>query len=70
MASSDFCGQSLFCELILALVFTGLLSTHLKKTFKVICPIDFLIIFFKDILIILFFKDILMILLLFFSKIF
>jgi len=64
-ASSDFCGESLVCELILALVFTGLLSTHLKETFKVKCPIDFV-----DHFIIIFFRDILIILLLFSSKIF
>ena len=64
MASSDFCGQSLICKLILALVFIGLLSTHLKENFKVKCPIDFF-----DFIII-FFRNILIILLLFSSKIF
>jgi len=67
---SDFCGQSLICELILALVSLWLLVNSFKESFKEKRPIDFFIIFlffFLDILIILlFFKDILVILLLFF----
>jgi len=53
---SDFCRQSLVCELILALVSLWLLVNSFKETFKEKRPIDFfdyLIMFFsKDILII------------------
>jgi len=38
---SDFCGQSLICELILALVSLSLLVNSLKETFKEKCKIDF-----------------------------
>jgi len=37
----DFCGQSLICELILALVSLWLLVNSFKKTSKEKCPIDF-----------------------------
>jgi len=57
MTLSDFCGQSLVCELILTLVSLWLLINSFKETFKEIRPIDFfdyfIIIFFKYILIIL-----------------
>jgi len=64
---SDFCGQSLICELILTLVSLWLLVNLFKETSKEKRLIDFLIILFKDIFIILllFFQDILIILLLF-----
>jgi len=39
--SSDFYGQSLVCELILALVSLWLLVNSFKETFKEKCPIDF-----------------------------
>jgi len=39
--SSDFCGQSLICELILALVLLWLLVNSFKETFKEKRPIDF-----------------------------
>ena len=48
-----FCGQSLICELILALVSLWLLVNSFKKTSKEKRPIDFFIILFKDILFIL-----------------
>ena len=48
-----FCGQSLICEVILALVSLWLLVNSFKETSKEKRPIDFLIILFKDILIIL-----------------
>jgi len=38
---SDFCGQSLICGLILALVSLWLLVNSFKETFKEKCPIDF-----------------------------
>jgi len=38
---SDFYGQSLICELILALVSLWLLVNSFKETSKVKCPIDF-----------------------------
>jgi len=38
---SDFCGQSLICELILALVSLCLLVNSFKETFKKKYPIDF-----------------------------
>jgi len=38
---SDFCGQSLICELILALVSLWLLVNSFKETFKEKRPIDF-----------------------------
>ena len=41
MVLSDFCGQSLVCELILALVSLWLLVNSFKETFKEKCPIDF-----------------------------
>jgi len=48
---SDFYGQSLVCELILALVSLWLLVNSFKETFKEKCVIDFfdyfIIIFFK-----------------------
>ena len=48
---SDFCGQSLVCELILVLVSLWLLVNSFKETFKEKCPIDFfdyfIIIFLK-----------------------
>jgi len=51
---SDFYGQSLICELILALVSLWLLVNSFKETFAEKRPIDFfIIILFKDILIIL-----------------
>jgi len=51
---SDFSGQSLICELILALVSLWLLVNSFKETSKEKCLIDFcFIILFKDILIIL-----------------
>jgi len=50
---SDFCGQNLICELILALVSLWLLVNSFKETFKEKHPIDFFIILFEDILIIL-----------------
>jgi len=58
---SDFCRQSLICELILALVSLWLLVNSFKETSNEKRPIDFFIIFFKYILIIL---------LLFFSRYF
>jgi len=57
---SDFCGQSLICELILALVSLWLLVNSFKETFKEKC-----LIYFFDYFIIIFFHDILIILLLF-----
>jgi len=68
---SDFCGQSLACELILALVSHWLLVNSFKETFKEKRPIDFFdyfIIFFSryfDYFIIIIFEDILIILSLF-----
>jgi len=56
MVLSDFFGQSLVCELILALVSLWLLVNSFKETFKEKRPIDFFyyfIIFVQDILIIL-----------------
>jgi len=50
---SDFYGQSLICELILALVSLWLLVNSIKENPKEKRPIDFFIILFKDILIIL-----------------
>jgi len=50
---SDFCKQSLICELILALVSPWLLVNSFKETFREKRPIDFFIILFKDILIVL-----------------
>jgi len=50
---SDFCGQSLIYELILALVALWLLVNWSKKTSKEKCPIDFFFILFKYILTIL-----------------
>jgi len=53
---SDFCGKSLICELILALVSLWLLVNSFKETSKEKRPIDFFdyfIIIFQDILIIL-----------------
>jgi len=38
---SGFCGQSLICELILALVSLWLLVNSFKETFKEKRPIDF-----------------------------
>jgi len=38
---SDFCGRSLICELILALVSLWLLVNSFKETFKQKRPIDF-----------------------------
>jgi len=38
---SDFCGQSLICGLILALVSLWWLVNSFKETFKEKCPIDF-----------------------------
>jgi len=57
---NDFYGQSLICELILALVSLWLLVNSFKEIFKEKCPIDFF-----DYFIIIFFQDILIILLLF-----
>ena len=44
---SDFCEQSLVCELILALVSLWLLLNSFKKTSKEKRPIDFLILYSK-----------------------
>jgi len=41
MVFSDFCGQSLICELILALVSLWLLVNSFKETSKEKRPIDF-----------------------------
>jgi len=50
----NFCGQSLICELILALVSLWLLVNSFKETSKEKRPIDFFYYyFFQDILIIL-----------------
>jgi len=38
---SNFCGQSLICELILALVSLWLLVNSFEETSKEKCPIDF-----------------------------
>ena len=65
---SDFCGQSLICELILALVSLWLLVNSFKETSKEKRPIDFFDYFIQryfDYFIIIF-QDILIILLLFF----
>ena len=47
--SSDFCGQSLICELILALVALWLLVNSFKETSNEKCPIDFFILFYSKI---------------------
>jgi len=57
---SDFCGQSLIYELILASASLWLLVNSFKETFKEKCPIDFFDLFYYY-----FFQDILIILLLF-----
>jgi len=65
---SDFCGRSLICELILALVSHWLLVNSFKETFKEKRSIDFFYYFIQkyfDYFIIIFY-DILIILLLFF----
>ena len=65
---SDFCGQSLICELILALVSLWLLVNSFKETSKEKRPIDFFDYFIQryfDYFIIIF-QDILIILLLFY----
>ena len=67
MVFSDFCGQSLICELILALVSLWLLVNSFKETSKEKRPIDFFDYFIQryfDYFIIIF-QDILIILLLF-----
>ena len=46
---SDFCGQSLICELILVLVSLWLLVNSFKETFKEKCPIDFFLLFYSKI---------------------
>jgi len=43
---SDFCGQSLIYELILALASLWLLVNSFKETFKEKCPIDFFDLFY------------------------
>ena len=43
---SDFCEQSLVCELILALVSLWLLVNSFKETIKEKRPIDFFLLFF------------------------
>ena len=49
MVFGDFCGQSLICELILALVSLWLLVNSIKENPKGKRPIDFFfIILFKD----------------------
>jgi len=56
---SDFCGQSLICELILALVLLWLLVNSFKETLKEKRPIDFFDYFIQryfDYFIIIFFK--------------
>ncbi len=65
---SDFCGRSLICELILALVSLWLLVNSFKETSKEKRPIDFFYYFIQryfDYFIIIF-QDILIILLLFY----
>ena len=44
---SDFCGQSLICELILALVSLWLLVNSFKETSKEKHPIDFFVYFIQ-----------------------
>jgi len=74
---SDICGQSLICELILALLSLWLLVNSFKKTFKEKRPIDFFNYFIqiyfyyfsKIFHYFIIFKDILIILLLFFLHI-
>ena len=46
---SDFCGQSLICELILALVSLWLLVNLFKENSKKKCPIDFFCLFYSKI---------------------
>ena len=67
MVFSDFCGQSLICELILALVSLWLLVNWSKETSKEKRPIDFFDYFIQSYFnyFIIIFQDILIILLLF-----
>ena len=48
----DFYGQSLICELILALVLVWLLVNSIKKNLKEKHPIDFLLLFYSKIFLI------------------
>jgi len=49
MVFGDFCGQSLICELILALVSLWLLVNSFKETSKEKRPIDFFWLFYSKI---------------------
>jgi len=66
---SDFCGKSLICKLILALVSLWLLVNSFKETFKEKHPINFFYYFIQSYFDY-FFQDILIILLLIFSRYF
>jgi len=72
MGLSDFCGQSLICELILALVSLWLLVNSFKETFKAKRPIDFFYYFIQRYFdyFIIFFQRYFDYYILFFSKIF